>query len=282
VSGGLDASARDRPAALRPRAISLRLASGVILSILTLVAVWRGGWLFAGYASLCLLVALAEFLLMASHAGLRTHLLPGLLAGLAILVFGWFHETRNLGVVLAAVGLWMTLRSLAPPVEGKLHSLAFTVFGVVYVCGLGLHFQWLREEERGLALLVVTLLATWAADTFAFFIGLRWGRRRLAPHVSPGKTVEGFLGGLAGSIAVTAVAGPRLVPELTLPGALLTGCVLGAAAPLGDLLESMVKRNLDAKDASNAIPGHGGLLDRLDSLLVTVPVAFYLFRFLLA
>jgi CDP-diglyceride synthetase len=95
----LDASARGRASALRPRAISLRLASGIILSVLTLVAVWQGGWFFAGYATLCLLAALAEFLLMVSHAGVKTHLLPGLLAGLAILVFGWTHETRNLGVV---------------------------------------------------------------------------------------------------------------------------------------------------------------------------------------
>jgi phosphatidate cytidylyltransferase len=260
----------------------LRLASGIILSVLTLIAVWRGGWLFAGYATLCLLAALAEFLLMVSRSGVRTHLLPGLLAGFAILVFGWTHETRNLGAVLAAVGLWMTLRSLTPPVEGKLQSLALTVFGVAYVCGLGLHFKWIREGENGLALLVVTLLATWAADTFAFFTGLRFGRRRLAPHVSPGKTVEGLLGGLLGCVVVTVLAARGLVPGLTIPGAVLTGVVLGAAAPLGDLLESMIKRNLDAKDASHAIPGHGGILDRIDSLLFTVPVAYYLFRFLLA
>jgi phosphatidate cytidylyltransferase len=182
--------------------------------------------------------------------------------------------------VFVVLALWMIAASLRPPIEGRLGGLALTLFGVLYVAGFGVHLLWLRELDRGLGLLLVVLLGTWAADTFAFFVGIRWGRRKLAPHVSPGKSVEGFLGGLAGTMLVAGVAA-RFVSGFTLPEALLTGLVIGLVSPLGDLLESLVKRNLRAKDASHIIPGHGGVLDRIDSLLLAAPVAFYLFRYLL-
>lgn len=168
----------------------------------------------------------------------------------------------------------------SPPLEGRLAGAALTLFGLVYVVGLGIHLLWLRMEPHGLSRLAVVLLATWAADTFAFFVGVRWGRRKLAPHVSPGKSVEGLVGGLVGTVAVTVLAARALLPGLDPLRAALLGLALGAVSPLGDLLESLIKRNLHAKDASHLIPGHGGVLDRIDSLLVTGAVAYYLFRFL--
>ena len=125
------------------------------------------------------------------------------------------------------------------------------------------------------------LIATWAADVFAFFVGVRWGKRRLIPHVSPGKSVEGWLGGLVGAAVVTAAAAYFLVPEFLHPlEAVLIGTLIGVAGPLGDLFESMVKRTFGAKDSSRIIPGHGGVLDRIDSLLFTVPLAHVLFTLL--
>jgi phosphatidate cytidylyltransferase len=153
--------------------------------------------------------------------------------------------------------------------------------GVAYVIGLGLHVYWLRELPNGSALLVTTLLGIWAADTFAFFVGIGLGRTPLAPEISPHKSVEGLVGGVVGAGAVVTVAAMWLAPELGTGRGIVVGAVIGLVAPAGDLLESMIKRNLGLKDTSRLIPGHGGVLDRVDSLLIAAPVAYYLFWFLL-
>jgi phosphatidate cytidylyltransferase len=256
------------------------VASGFALAAVTLAAAWAGGLALALLLLIGVIAALFEFFRMSQRAGHRVLMLPGLAGGAAIVVLGAFHRTSEAGPVLMAIALWMILASLRSPIEGRFGGLALSVFGVLYVAGFGVHLLWLRELERGLGLLLVVLLGTWAADTFAFFVGIRWGRRKLAPHVSPGKSVEGFLGGLAGTMLVAGVAA-RFVSGFTLPEALLAGLVIGLVSPIGDLLESLMKRNLCAKDASHIIPGHGGVLDRIDSLLLVAPVAFYLFRYLL-
>jgi phosphatidate cytidylyltransferase len=243
--------------------------------------VWKGGWLFIGLLSLTLLVALWEFLRLAKRGGYRVLPVPGLLAGLVLVALAVTQDTRGAGVGLLAIGIWMTVLTLRAPIEGRMVGLAMTGMGVVYVVGLGIHHIWLREMAHGLPMVVLVFLGTWAADTFAFFVGVRFGKTPLAPQISPGKSVEGLWGGILGSVLVVLLAAVWLLPELAPGRALLLGAVIGAVAPLGDLLESLVKRNCDAKDSSGVIPGHGGVLDRIDSLLITGPVAYYLFRILL-
>ncbi len=272
-----EGAARSR---LRAQSIGARIVSGIALALITLAAAWLGGRALAALLLAGVLVALFEFLRMAAQAGHPVPTLQGLVAGAVVVVLGATHGTANMGVVFLVIGIWMIGASLRPPIEGRLLGLALALLGVVYIAGLGVHLLWLRELDRGLGLLLLVLLCTWAADTFAFFTGIRWGKRKLAPQVSPGKSVEGFLGGLAGSVLVAGGAAP-FVTGLTLAQALLAGLVIGLVAPLGDLFESLVKRNLRAKDASHVIPGHGGVLDRIDSLLLAAPVAYYLFRFLL-
>ncbi len=267
-------------ARLHAQSVGARVVAGFALAGITLAAAWAGGLFLALLLLIGVMAALLEFFRMSKRAGHPVLMLPGLAGGAAIVILGALHRPAEAGAVLVAIALWMIAASLRPPIEGRLDGLALTVFGVLYVAGFAVHLLWLRELERGLGLLLVVLLGTWAADTFAFFVGIRWGKRKLAPHVSPGKSVEGFLGGLAGTILVAGVAA-RFVSGFTLPEALLTGLVIGLVSPLGDLLESLLKRNLCAKDASHIIPGHGGVLDRIDSLLLVAPVSFYLFRYLL-
>jgi phosphatidate cytidylyltransferase len=277
----VSASRRERTR-FRDQALAARVASGVFLAVIALAGVWLGGWIFFALLTLFLLTGLWEFYRMAARAGLRPLPLPGLAAGAALVMLAKLHDPGIAGLVFTGLGLWMLVNTLRPPIEGRLVGLAVTVLGLAYVVGLGIHLLWLRELGDGLHLLALTLLATWSADTFAFFVGVRFGRRRLAPHISPGKSVEGLIGGIAGTVAVTAIAARFLAPALTLPESLFTGLVLSIAAPVGDLLESLMKRNLNAKDASRFIPGHGGVLDRIDSLLVTGAVAYYLLRYFLA
>lgn len=277
------ASASGIPRArFREHSLPVRILSGVVLSLITLGCVWKGGWYFSSLAIVGLLVGLWEFLRMGARGGYPVIMGAGLAAGATLLVLSLTHGAANVGVVLLALGVWMIGASLRPPVEKRLVGLALTVLGVLYVVGLGLHILWLREMERGLVLMVVVLLGTWAADTFAFFVGVRFGKTRLLPEVSPSKSVEGLWGGIAGALITVVTAMHFLVPETSLTARVLAGLMIGVMSPLGDLLESMFKRNLGIKDASHVIPGHGGVLDRIDSLLLTAPAAYYVFRFLLS
>lgn len=270
-------SVSDGTPRFRSQALPARVASGLFLAALAVGAVWMGGWVFRVLIVLALLTALWEFLRMAGcggHAVLRG---PGLVAGAGVLA-AVLGPAPVPGAAVAGLGLVLMALSLRG--EGnRAVGLALTVFGVAYVVGLGMHLGWLRDLPRGREALLILLAGTWAADTGAFFVGVRFGKTPLAPTISPGKSVEGLAGGLLGCVGAVAVATHYLLPGSGWVAGALLGVILGAVAPLGDLLESMMKRSFGIKDASRFIPGHGGVLDRIDSLLVTAPVAYYLIRF---
>jgi phosphatidate cytidylyltransferase len=277
----LAASANPERSGFRAQALPARTIAGVILGAAALAAAAWGGWIFAAMLSLVLMTGLWEFLNMARQGGVPVLMGAGLVSGASVLALGFFPGLLEPGLVLVILLLWMIAVSLRPPIQDRLPALALTVFGVLYVVVLGLHLFWLRGRDHGLTSLLLVLLGTWAADTFAFFVGVRFGRRRLAPEISPGKSVEGFFGGILGSILTTVVAVRLLHVDLTAGEAAGVGLVLGAVSPVGDLLESMFKRSFGVKDTSRFIPGHGGVLDRIDSLLLTAPVSYYLLRTLL-
>lgn len=133
-------------------------------------------------------------------------------------------------------------------------------------------------EPHGPRWALAALAAVWAADSFAYFAGSRWGRRKLAPSISPGKTWAGLWGGMFGCVLLTLLAAPLLnVGWLQLPALALLGLITGAFSVLGDLFESLIKRHAGSKDSGALIPGHGGVLDRVDSLLAALPV-FVVFK----
>ena len=171
-------------------------------------------------------------------------------------------------------------------------SAATTVLGVLYTGGLLSFGYVLREhpyavgDRAGTALVAFPLVLTWVSDIGAFFVGRAIGGRKLIPAVSPGKTVSGALGGLVVTVVaawayVRFVLTPTALLTLTIGGAIVFGAVISVAAQVGDLVESLFKREANMKDSSRLIPGHGGLLDRLDSLLFVLPVAYLLFDWLL-
>jgi phosphatidate cytidylyltransferase len=261
-------------------ALPLRLASGILLSVITVAAVWVGGVFFRGLLLVALLVGLWEFLRMGRAAGYPVLSGVALPAGAALVLLVFTGRTEFMGTVLAASGLAAAVLSLRPPLEQRLAGLALTVFGLAYVVGLGIHVFLMRELAHGAELLIVVFAGTWASDTAAFFVGVRFGRTPLAPRISPHKSVEGLWGGIAGAFLVTVGLLRWLVPELEWIPAAAVGLAVGCVAPVGDLLESQIKRNLHVKDTSTLIPGHGGMLDRIDSILFSVPVAYHLLRFL--
>lgn len=160
-----------------------------------------------------------------------------------------------------------------------LAEMGATALALLYLPFLLGHLVWLRLLPQGEWWLLWLLLVIFAGDTGAFYTGRTLGKHKFAPKVSPGKTWEGTLGGLLASLAAGLVLGGRFLPQVAWGQLLILSLILGVVGVLGDLFESMLKRLAQVKDASGLLPGHGGILDRLDSLVFAGPVVLY-FRLL--
>ena len=236
---------------------------------LVLWLVYLGGWPMFGLAAVAALVALHELYWMTRT--LRPVVLAGYLGALAALLGATLG-----GADWALAGLMSTL-VFAFVIKGGVStvSVSVTVLGVAWI-GLGLaHALLLRDiAEHGVLAVFTVLLAVWAGDAGAYFIGLLFGRHKLAPTVSPGKTWEGLIAGIVATIGVTFLALYE-ANFLTIPESLVLGGVIAIAAPLGDLFESALKRDADVKDSGRLLAGHGGVLDRIDALLFAWVAAYY-------
>ena len=160
-------------------------------------------------------------------------------------------------------------------------DLAISILGLVYIPLLLGHFIWLRYMPQGEWWILWLLAVICSGDTAAYYTGKTLGRRKFYPQVSPGKTWAGTFGGLAANLVVGVFGGRLLLPEEKTFSLALVAVILGCIGVLGDLFESMLKRQAQVKDASSLLPGHGGVLDRLDSLLFTAPALVYARLFIL-
>ena len=155
------------------------------------------------------------------------------------------------------------------------HEVACAMLGFIYIPVLLMHLVMLRQTPYGVQWLLVIMLIVMTNDTAAYYTGCSFGKHRLYPLVSPKKSIEGALGGLAGSIVGTLLARYTFFPQLSLTDALLTAIVIGILGQTGDLFESLLKRSFVVKDSGTIFPGHGGVLDRLDSIIFAAPAAYY-------
>jgi len=252
-----------------------RVLSAIVLIPVVAGMLYLGGWWFAAAVLLVAGLAAHEFYSLMLKADLAANWPLGL-AMIAAFILGAAQTTWKpwldlvFTLLLLASLVWHMLQKdrPAPGVDW-----AITIAGTIYLGWLGSHFVALRMLPDGLWWLALALLSTWITDSGAYFVGRRWGRRKLAPSLSPKKTWEGAVGGWIIGVALTPLVawGMGLSP---LHG-VAVGVLVATVAPLGDLAESMFKRQVGAKDSSTLIPGHGGMLDRIDSLLFVVPVVFY-------
>ncbi len=222
-----------------------------------------------------IVVGLHEFYAMAQTAGLRPLAPLGMVGGLALsyLQFrgasaAWQSAALAALVMLLLIGL--LVGSKDPKESGS--RAAITLLGMIYVAGLLGFLGVLRAMEGGRVYVLYLVLVTWAGDVGAFYAGTALGTRPLYPSVSAHKTVEGSLGGLLCSILGSCLAKLWFWEKLSVSQGLFLGVGLGIMGQVGDLCESMLKRSFGVKDAGTLIPGHGGVLDRVDSLLFTGPV----------
>ncbi len=243
----------------------------------TLGIVYLGGWWLFTMAAIVAVLALHEYtrlirslrpLVLAAYAGAILALLGARLGGLDWTIAG-FLVTLPFAFVLHWIG---TTRQSATV------AIASTILGSAWV-GLGLaHFMLIRAiTDHGQLAAFTVLLAVWAGDIAAFVAGRLMGRHKLAPSLSPGKTWEGFVAGTAATIFVAFVALYR-TDYVSIWESVVLGAVIAAAGPLGDLFESGIKRDMQAKDSGRLLGGHGGMLDRVDAILFAGVASYYLLR----
>lgn len=251
-----------------------RVLSAIVLIPPVLLLTYWGGLWFLGLIMLVGALAGWEFYALVRRSGqLPLHWL-GIVAILACVASAYWPGSPALLLVLTAfilISLILTLfRHDTQPAAGW----AWTVAGALYLGVLLNHFVALRNLPQGLAWLAVAVLLTWTNDSAAYFVGRAVGRHKFWPRHSPKKTWEGVFGGLLFAVLVGAILGALWLGLPWWNGALL-GAAISVTGPLGDLAESMFKRQFGAKDSGNLIPGHGGAWDRIDSLLFVVPTVFY-------
>jgi phosphatidate cytidylyltransferase len=243
----------------------------------------QGGEIFALGLLVLGVVALHELYTLMGRV--QPAALAGFLTLAALLAAALYGEPRHVVMVLvASFPVTFLLALFRPRREHVAWAIAATMFGVLWIGLAMVHAIWLRELIEpgpagedivvGKGLVIDTLIGTFVGDTFAYFGGRLYGRTPLAPRISPNKTLEGLLIGILGGTAAFWFAG-LYQDWLTGPDALLIGVAVAIAAPIGDLFESLVKRDLEVKDTGWLFGPHGGVLDRLDACLFSIPVAYY-------
>ena len=271
---------------LAQRAIAAAVGIPIIAGLILL-----GGAVYALVAAAILAVASLEYYAAtdprrspesATHsagpAALARERLPALLGAaaagaLAIAAREGFDELAGV-LVLGVTIFFLPLIWQGDP-EAGLRDWTWAVPGVVYIGFLGAHLVLLRGLDDDGKWVFLVVLGTWATDTFSYFAGRAFGRHHPVPTISPGKTDEGYIAGYAGGFASIMVLDVVLDLPMTTAEAAILGLLFPAAAMIGDLAESLIKRGAHIKDTSELIPGHGGFLDRLDSILFTAPLVYY-------
>jgi phosphatidate cytidylyltransferase len=251
-----------------------RIVVAVCLLPIVLGAVYLGGWWLFALVAVAALLSLHEFWLMARA------LSPLALAGYVGVALGLVGAELSgldwmIGGLLTTIALAFVLKMISEARAGATASISATVMGAIWIGG-GLGFLVLIRAfgDHGRLALFTVLIAVWAGDTFAYIGGRLLGRHKMAPNTSPGKTWEGFVFGTAATVFVAFIAVYKQ-DFLSIPQSIVLGVVLAVAAPLGDLFESMMKRDAGVKDSGSLLGGHGGVLDRLDAFLFAAPAAYF-------
>jgi phosphatidate cytidylyltransferase len=254
---------------------------GAGLLVLLFIAYAIGSTAMVVVGAVVVTATALEFYNVIQRRGFRPATLLGVSATLGVMFGAYWRGEPALPLVLVLVFgtsmLWYMLEVVqARPVV----NIALTLMAFIWVGLLGSYAALLLRPHHGKNLLLLPVLATVAADVVAYAAGSTLGSRPLAPRISPGKTWEGVFVGLLGSVLVSIAVGKIFLDNTwTLKHALVLGVVVGVVAPIGDLCESMVKRDLHLKDSGGSLPGHGGLLDRFDGLLFVLPAAYYLVQY---
>src|SRR6476469_6439756 len=245
-------------------------------------------WLFVALAAVAMFVGLWEFYQLAKRLTIKPDLVAGYTASVAIFTVSLYNDVLFLLVVSQLVIIVLTAGVLiAAALRGTefdklISSTGATIVGVLYVSFFGSFLVALRTgfpQRLSAHILIFFFMVLMGGDAGAYYTGRSLGKRKLAPKISPGKTWEGVIGGIVAALLMATLAHYWFFRELPLKWTLPLAFVMTVVGILGDLTESALKRGAGAKDAANILPGHGGILDRLDSLLFNAPLIYYFARF---
>lgn len=253
-----------------------RAISAIIFAVIFVMAALLGKIWFLLFIGLVCTLGILEFVAMADKTGVQIH--SGLLigVGLAFLIASYLPFAKGLMVAFFALAVIVLICAhFFGGQHGVFVRIGVTIFGFSYIALPLALLVMLRQytDGRGFAYVIGALAFTWANDVCAYLFGSMFGRHKLAPKISPSKSIEGAVAGLLGSVAVAFLW--AAIFKANLPAAILIAAISAIASQVGDLAESMLKRDIGIKDTGNIIPGHGGILDRFDSLFFVVPL-FYL------
>ena len=270
------------------RQLASRLLTASVGVPVTIVCSLVGGIPFLLAMNLVIGAGLFEFYRMMEAKGIRPYKTVGVAAGLVVSWYVYFQGGVFSGLFITLILITiMGLELFRRDGELAVFHISTTILGVFYVAWLGSHIILLRQLGENVAgtdlggfFVILAFALAWGTDTGAYFVGNSFGKRKLLPRVSPGKSVEGALGGVVVAIVVAFIAKVTIVPLLTVVDVLVLGLTAPVMAVLGDLVESLMKRDVRIKDTSRALPGHGGMLDRFDSVLFVAPLVYYYLRFL--
>lgn len=241
------------------------------------MVVLKGGTLlFTALMAVLSAIGISEFYRMALPER-KLELWSAVIAG-SVLVFvpvagGDKHIPAALGLIFIGFSLLFLFRIRV--IETAARDAAYALLAFMYIPFLLMHLVMLRQTPFGIQWIFVIMLIVMTNDSAAYYTGSAFGKNRLYPLVSPKKSIEGAAGGLAGSLAGTLLAKSTFFPQLTYADAIMTAILVGVVGQTGDLFESLLKRSFGVKDSGTIIPGHGGVLDRLDSILFAAPITYY-------
>lgn len=247
--------------------LGVRAASAAILIPAAVAAVYFGGWVLLLLAAVSVALLALEWGGM-SAPGAPTRVAAAVTAAILVALFSAYYGHYRTAWILAGLG------SIVAAIVGRSVSErpADTAYGVIYIAPAAISLFWVRAMPHGISWTIMLFAVTWAADIFAFAVGNTLKGPKLWPRFSPNKTWSGFFGGLAGAMLAAMVVSRFTDAKLTFFWAAMVGLSGGLATMAGDLWESMLKRRFGVKDSGDLIPGHGGLLDRVDGLMFAIVV----------
>ncbi len=254
-----------------------RVISAIVALPILLAAIWFGDPWLSIVVSLFVLLGTFEFYRLGSSAGWHPFSIIGIILALLFILNTHSDDAKTTPLLITGAVLIPLIRIIWQYDGQKAFiNWIWTVAGVFYVGWMMSHFILLRDLDDGRNWVLIALFATFASDTSAYFTGRALGKHKMAPAISPGKTWEGAIGGLVGAAATTtALIIITGMDDIGYAKIIPLGFLISIFAQVGDLTESALKRNANAKDAGSLIPGHGGVLDRLDSIIFTIVLVYY-------
>ncbi|MYR43183.1 phosphatidate cytidylyltransferase [Streptomyces sp. SID5910] len=259
------------------RDLGSAIGVGVGLGVVIIASLFFVKAVFVGVIAVAVVVGLWELTTrLQERKGIKAPLVPLAIGGAAMVVAGYVRGAEGAWVAMALTALAVLVWRMTEPPEGYLKDVTAGLFAAFYVPFLATFVAMMLMADDGPWRVLTFLLLTVVSDTGAYAVGWRFGKTKLAPRISPGKTREGLLGAVAFAMVAGALCMQFLIDGGTWWQGLLLGLAVAVSATLGDLGESMIKRDLGIKDMGTLLPGHGGIMDRLDSLLPTAPVVWLL------